>query len=535
MSAEGITRRELFRRGGLLAGALTIPDASLPEAAGASPPAPAASPSPGLRIGPEVYQSIGVRPLINARGTYTILSGSTMLPEVRAAMDAAARHYVHLDELTEAIAGRLAALTGAEWGIVTSGCAAALTHATAACVAGGNPDLHVRIPNLSGFAKDEAIIPKHSRNVYDAALRAVGVRVIEVTTPAELEAALGPRTALVYILAGPAADESPLSTNVVASMAQARAVPVLVDAAAEILTIPNVHLKNGATLVAYSGGKCIRGPQTAGLLLGRKDLVRAAWVHSAPHHGFGRGMKVGKEEAIGMLMAVEMWTRRDHDAEWKRWTSWLEHVARRVSSIEGVTTSIVQPVGLSNRMPSLKVWWDRQRFGVSGEAVVRTLFDSDPRVGVFPARNEADGSRTGVTVNPYMMAEGEEKIVADRLYALLSNPAREATGPPAPPAADLTGQWDVLIEYAAGRSSHTLNLRQRGGDIDGAHRGDFVSRDLTGTIDGDSVRIRSAYSEQNGDALNYTFSGKVTGDEMAGALDMGEYLTGRWTARRRRA
>src|SRR4029453_2094146 len=295
---------------------------------------------------------------------------------------------------------------------------------------GGNPDLHVRIPNLSGFAKDEAIIPKHSRNVYDAALRAVGVRVIEVTTPAELEAAFGPRTALVYILAGPAADESPLSTKVVASMAQARAVPVLVDAAPEILTIPNVHLKNGATLVAYSGGKCIRGPQTAGLLLGRKDLVRAAWVHSAPHHGFGRGMKVGKEEAIGMLMAVEMWTRRDHDAEWKRWTSWLEHVARRVSSIEGVATSIVQPVGLSNRMPSLKVWWDRQRFGMRGEGVVRTLFASDTRVGVFPARNEADGSRTGVTVNPYMMAEGEEKIVADRLYALLSNPAREATGPP---------------------------------------------------------------------------------------------------------
>jgi uncharacterized pyridoxal phosphate-dependent enzyme len=534
MSAEGITRRELFRRGGLLGGALALPDVLRGEAASAGP-APTTPSGAGLRIGPDIYQSIGVRPLVNARGTYTILSGSTMLPEVRAAMDAAAQHYVHLDELTEAIAGRLAALTGAEWGLVTSGCAAALTHATAACVAGGNPDLHVRIPNLSGFAKDEAIIPKHSRNVYDAALRAVGVRVIEVTTPAELEAAFGPRTALVYVLAGPAADESPLTTKVIASMAQPRGVPVLVDAAAEILTIPNVHLKDGATLVAYSGGKCIRGPQTAGLLLGRKDLVRAAWVHSAPHHGFGRGMKVGKEEAIGMLMAVEMWVRRDHDAEWKRWTSWLEHVARRVSSIDGVTTSIIQPVGLSNRMPSLKVWWDRKRFGLSGEAVVRTLFDSDPRVSVFPARNEADASQTGVTVNPYMMAAGEEKIVADRLYALLSSPAREKTDPPAPPTADLTGQWDVRIEYAAGGSSHTLNLRQRGNDIDGAHRGDFVSRDLTGTIDGDNVRLRSAYTEQNGDALNYTFSGKVTGDEMAGALDMGEYLSGRWTARRRKA
>src|SRR2546427_501829 len=268
--------------------------------------------------------------------------------------------------------------------------------AAAACVAGGNPDLHVRIPNLAGFPRDEAIIPKHSRNVYDAAIRAVGVRVIEVTTPAELEAAFGPRTALVYVLAGPEADESPLSTKVVASLAQARGVPVLVDAAAEILTVPNVHLQNGATLVTYSGGKCLRGPQAAGLLLGRKDLVRAAWVHSAPHHGFARSMKVGKEEAMGMLMAVEMWMKRDHDAEWKQWTSWLEQIGRRVSTINGVTTSIVQPIGLSNRMPSLRVWWDRKRFGIAGETVVRTLFDTDPRVGLFPARGDADPARTRV-------------------------------------------------------------------------------------------------------------------------------------------
>lgn len=533
MGAEGITRRDLFRKGGLLGGALSVPSMLRAESAAAVPPAAAGPVGAGLRIGPDIYQSIGVRPLVNARGTYTILSGSTMLPEVRAAMDAAAQHYVHLDELTEAIGARLAVLTGAEWGVVTSGCAAALTHATAACVAGGNPDLHVRIPNLSGFPRDEAIIPKHSRNVYDAALRAVGVRVIEVTTPAELEAAFGPRTALVYILAGPNADESPLNTKLIASLANARGVPTLVDAAAEILTVPNVHLRDGATLVAYSGGKCIRGPQAAGLLLGRKALVRAAWVHSAPHHGFARGHKVGKEEAIGMLMAVEMWMRRDHDAEWKRWTSWLEHVAKRVSAIDGITTAIVQPRGLSNRMPSLRVFWDRKRFGITGEVAIRTLFDTDPRVGVFAARNETNPAQTGVTVNPYMMAPGEEKIVADRLHALLSNPKQEEAPAPATPAADLSGQWDVRIEYSAGSSSHTLNLRQRGNDVDGAHRGDFVSRDVTGTIDGDGVRIRSSYTEQNGDALNYTFTGKVAGDEMSGALDMGEYLSGQWTARRR--
>src|SRR5678815_4944819 len=368
------------------------------------------------------------------------------------------------------------------------------------CVAGGNPDLHIRIPNLNGFAKDEVIIPKHSRNVYDAALRGVGVRVIEVTTPAELEAALGPRTALIYILASPEADESALSTKVIASIAQPRGVPVLVDAAAEILTVPHVHLQNGATLVGYSGGKCLRGPQAAGLLLGRKDLVKAAWVHSAPHHGYSRGYKVGKG----------------------------------VSAISGVTTTIVQPKGLSNRMPSLRVFWDRKQFGLAGDAAARTLYEGDPRVGVFAARHDSNPALTGVSVNPYMMAAGDEKIVADKLVALLSNPPHKDDAPaPAAAAADLSGQWDVKVEYAAGTSNHGLNLRQRGNDLDGSHRGDFLSRDLTGTIDGDSVRIRSFLGEQSGDSIAYNFTGKVSGDEMGGTLDMGEYLAGKWSARRR--
>jgi L-seryl-tRNA(Ser) seleniumtransferase len=533
MSADGISRREVLGLGGLLGGALAFP-ALVPTEAAAAPAAPAVPAGVGLRVGPDIYQSIGVRPLVNARGTFTIITGSTMLPEVRAAMDAASRHYVHLDELAEAVGARLATLTGAEWGLVTNGCAAALVHATAACVAGGNPDLHVRIPDLRGFARDEVVIPKHSRNVYDAALRSVGVRVIEVSTPAELEAALGPRTALVYILAGPEADASPLPTKVVAEMARPRGVPVLVDAAAEILTVPNVHLQQGADLVGYSGGKCIRGPQAAGLLLGRKDLVKAAWVHSAPHHGFARGYKVGKEEAIGMLMAVEMWMKRDHEAEWKRWTSWLEYVAKRVSAIDGVTTSVVQPVGLSNRMPSLRVYWDKSRFGVNGEGVVKTLFDTDPRVGMFPARGEMEPAKTGVQVNPYMMAPGDEKVVADRLVAILTGAAgKEAPqATPAAPAADLSGNWDVHIEYAAGASDHGLTLRQRGNDVDGSHRGDFVSRDLAGTIDGDAVRLRSAYAG-GGDSIHYVFTGTVKGDEMAGTLEMGEYLGAKWTARRR--
>jgi L-seryl-tRNA(Ser) seleniumtransferase len=286
--------------------------------------------------------------------------------------------------------------------------------------------------------------------------------------------------------------------------------------------------------VAYSGGKCLRGPQAAGLLLGRKDLVKAAWVHSAPHHGPGRGYKVGKEEAIGMLMAVEMWMKRDHEAEWKQWTSWLEHVAKRVSAIDGITTTIVQPRGLSNRMPSLRILWNRDRLGLAGDAVVRTLWDTDPRIGLFPARGEGDPAQTGVTVNPYMMMPGDDKVVAERLHAVLSSPpAKAATDPPRAPAADLSGRWDVKIEYAAGTSRHALNLRQRGNEVDGMHTGDFVSRDLSGTIDGDKVRLRSAFGEETGDSISYTFSGQVTDEEMSGTVDMGEYLGARFTASRR--
>jgi seryl-tRNA(Sec) selenium transferase len=532
MSASWITRREMVRRGGLLAlPALFRSRAAAAEhAAGAPAAATAASAGAGLRVGPEVYQSIGVKPFINARGTYTILTGSTMLPESRGGMDAASRHYVHLDELTEAIGKRLAELTGAEWGMVSTGCAAALTHATAACVTGGNPDLHVRVPDLRGFPKDECIIPTHSRNVYDAAVRTVGVRIVEVATAEELEAAFGPRTALVYILAGPNADEGPLRTAAICEQAKKRGVPVLVDAAAEILTVPNVHLRLGADLVTYSGGKCLRGPQAAGLLLGRKDLVKAAWVGSAPHHGFARGMKVGKEEAIAMLAAVEAWMKRDYEAEIRLWVSWLDTIARRLAPIAGVTTSVTPPEGLSNRMPLLQIRWDRTKLGTTGEAVAKLLFDTDPRISLFPARGRLQGNETGLTIGPYMMAPGDEKVIAERLFTVLSKPARVEEKPAAPPAADLTGTWDVRIEYAASVSTHLLHVRQRGNDLDGTHQGDFEARDLRGTIDGDAVRIRSSW--EHGDSLNYTFTGRVSGDEIAGELSLGEYLDARFSAKR---
>src|SRR5437660_1104274 len=224
---RGLSRRELFQRGSLL---------TAPAWFRSSFGAPAAT-SQGLKTGAGIYESIGVRPIINCRGTFTIIGGSLELPEVRNAKEAAAQHYVQLDELMHALGKRLAELTGAEWGMVSSGCAAALAHATAACVAGGNPDRHVRIPNLAGFPKGEVVIPTHSRNVYDAAVRSVGVRIVEAGNVAEYEAALGPRVAMVYVFAGPRAESGPLPYEAIYSIAKNRDVPVLVDAAAEMLTV----------------------------------------------------------------------------------------------------------------------------------------------------------------------------------------------------------------------------------------------------------------------------------------------------------
>ena len=383
---------------------------------------------------------------------------------------------------------------------------------------------------MEGITKDEVIIPKHSRNNYDAAIRAVGVQIIEVENAQELEAAIGPRTAMIYIFAGPRADAGPPSFEEITRIARQKNIPVLTDAAAEVLTIPNIHLQRGSTMVAYSGGKQLRGPQCAGILLGRKDLMKAAWVHSAPHHGFARAMKVGKEEIIGVLAAVETWVQRDQAAEWQKLLSRLDYIAKRVSSIQGVKTEVREPTGLSNRSPGLSVGWDAAKLGITGEEVSRLLNDTDPRVLVGGSR----GAQNGVSINAFNIAAGEEKVVADRLYSVLSVPHTLKTPePPRPPAADLTGIWDVHIEYAASAGDHVLFLQQKGGQIQGTHRGEFLARDLSGTIDGDRVQVRSSLAERTvGNALTFTFTGKVSGDAMSGDLNMGEYLQARWSAKR---
>jgi len=529
----GLSRRELFRRGGLLS--------ALPAFLGASRSASAATPVTAgkLQLGPDIYKSIGVRPLINCRGTLTVISGSLELPEVRAAQDAAAQHFVQLDELMEGIGRRLSELTGAEWGMVCSGCAAGLAHATTACVTGGNPDLHVRVPDLTGFPKDEVVIPKNSRNEYDQAIRSVGVRIIEVGDAAEYEAALGPKVAMVYVFAGPRSESGPFAYDAIYGIAKKKKVPVLVDAAAEMLTIPNVHLQRGATLVGYSGGKCIRGPQCAGILLGRKDLVKAAWMSSAPHHGHGRTMKLGKEEAIGMLAAVEMWVKRDHKAEMETWISWLKNIARRVSKIDGVKTAVREPRGLSNHSPGLSITWDPAKLGITGEEVSNILYTTEPRIalggggGGGGGRGNHTPNETGISITAYMMSPGEDKIVGDKIHQILSA-SRPPWKPEAPktPAADLTGRWDVRIDFVAGSAEHTFHVKQQGNQLMGTHQGDFVARDFSGAISGDEVRISSSVGEVHGAALSYRFMGKLEGDKMSGGLDMGEYLDAKWTATR---
>jgi L-seryl-tRNA(Ser) seleniumtransferase len=521
LAPGGFSRRDLVRRGGLFAAAGVL-------ANGASL---AAAPAPAMTFDSNLYESIGVRPVINCKGTFTIISGSLSLPEVKQAMLQASQHYVHIDELMEAVGKRLAELTGAESGIVTCGCAAALCHATSAAIAGGNPERMERLPMLAGL-KNEVIAPSYSRNVYDHAIRMLHVKFVNVDNEQELRAALGPQTALVMVLASPE-DSGPFGLELIARVAHESNVPVLVDAAAEGLTIPNVHLKRGADLVAYSGGKAMRGPQSAGLLLGRKDLVQAAWINSAPHHAFGRPMKVGKEDIMGMLAAVEMWVRRDHEAEWKQWESWLAEIAQSVEKVPGVTTEVLQPRGRSNYSPRLEIRWDTEKLGIAGEEVESYVYENDPRIVLASGSgNWRDKGASNVGIMPWQMQPGDAKVVASVLHRVLSQPPQisrpvKSTAP----SANVDGQWDLHLDFALGGADHSLFFQQNGESLVGDHHGEVTSGDLSGSVEGDEVHFRSSHPYE-GTRFSFEFRGKVKGDTMSGDVSLGEYGPARWTATR---
>jgi L-seryl-tRNA(Ser) seleniumtransferase len=309
-----------------------------------------------------------------------------------------------------------------------------------------------------------------------------------------------------------------------AEAAHKQKIPIIVDAAAERLTIPNVYLGKGADMVAYSGGKCLRGPQCAGVLLGRKDLLQAAWINSAPHHAFGRSLKVGKEEIMGMLAAVEAWTKRDHDAEWKQWEGWLATIREKVSGIPTVSTEILQPRGPSNYAPQLRVSWDVAKLGATGLEVADALLAGKPRV-IMP------GSRDSVTVMPYMMMPGDDRVAAARLREVLANPPRREKTAPGASTAAVSGQWDVQIAFVRGEAAHTLFLEEQDGKLRGQHRGEFLTGDLQGSREGDRVNFSSRHRYE-GTSLGYRFEGVLSGSSLSGTVDLGEYGKARFTARR---
>lgn len=483
----------------------------------------------GLPIGPNIFQSIGVEPIINCRGTFTIIGGSVERPECRAAMEAASKDFVQYDELADGIGKRLAELTGAEWGMVSSGCAAGMKHVTAACVTGGNPEKLIRIPDLSGFDKTEVVIPKSSRNLYDHAIRNIGVTIVEVNTPEELSNALNKRTAMIYIMAY---DESqpgqPLSLENIAKIAKPHKVPILVDAAAEVLTIPNIHLQRGADVVVYSGGKAICGPQCAGLVLGRKDILMSAWQASSPHHGPGRDNKVGREEMMGMLAAVEAWTKRDHAAEWKTWLSWLNNISKKVSTIEGVTTSIFEPTELSNRSPVLNISWDPSKLNITGEEVAEELGRNKPRIAI--GGDTKDG-KSSISITTGQMQPGNDKIVADRVYGVLSQKRVAKPTELEKPAANISGRWDADIEFFSSSSKHSLFIEQDGNWIQGLHKGEYTVRDMRGSIEGNVIKLRSV-DRHAADFITFIFSGTLSGETISGSIYMGEYRTAKFVAKR---
>jgi len=483
----------------------------------------------GLPGDPNIFRSIGVEPIINCRGTFTIIGGSIERPEVRAAMEASSKDFVQYDELADGIGKRLAELTGAEWGMVSAGCAAGMKHVTAACVTGGNPEKLIRIPDLSGFEKTEVIIPRSSRNTYDHAIRNIGVKIITVETLEELGNVLSSKTAMIYLMAFDEAQANQeISLEKVAIIAKPRNIPILVDAAAEILTIPNLHLQRGATIVAYSGGKALCGPQCAGLLLGKKDILMSAWQASSPHHGPGRDNKVGREEMMGMLAAVEAWKKRDHAAEWKTWLSWLSTISKKVSKIEGIQTSVFEPTDLSNHSPVLNITWDPAKLYITGEEVAEELGKTKPRIAIG---GESKNGTTTISITTGQMQPGNDKIVAGSIYNLLSEKRNPKPESMTAPAATINGRWDVTIEFFSSKSQHTLFIEQDGNWIEGSHKGDFSTRELAGTIEGNLVKLRSV-DRHIADNITFIFSGTLSNDTISGQIHMGEYRTANFTANR---
>jgi seryl-tRNA(Sec) selenium transferase len=477
-----------------------------------------------------VFTRIGIRPLINCRGTITAISGSTSLPEVKQAMYNASLYHVRMDEMMEAVGAELGKLSGAEWGIATTGTAAATCIATVACIAGTDVEKSQALPYIK--KKDQVVIPKTSRNPYDIGVRMCGVEIVEFSSPEELRTKLSDRTAMMYILANPRWDNTPMSTKNLAAIAKEHGVPVFVDAAATELDLPNPHIEAGADLVAYSGGKCMRGPQSSGLLIGRKDLCQAAYFQGAPHHNYGRAMKCSKEETMGLLAAVRAWRKRDHEAEQKMWTGWVQSIADRMQGLPSVKATLLPsaPVGSIDRSPGVRIGWDANATGITGTEMAKLLDEGTPRIVLGGTGMRPDHMESAVTIFCYIMTPAEVKIVADTIYRHLKNPPHfENPVVPSGAPASVAGNWAVAIHYLRGTGEQQFVLQQEGNQIKGDHHGEIYNTTIAGAVHADEVAMMSVLPVI-GYPLTCRFKGTVHGNSMSGTVNMGEYGEAKWEA-----
>jgi uncharacterized pyridoxal phosphate-dependent enzyme len=370
----------------------------------------------------ERYRDLGLRPVINASATLTRLGGSLMPEPVLDAMRDAAGQFVDLPELQERVGARLAELTGNEAGYVSSGAAAGITLAVAACIAGNDPELVDAFPYLEGIERREVVIHRSQRNGYDYAARQTGAPIVEVEgRPGDLERAISSRTACVLWFAGAHYAEGALPIERVVEIAHARGVPVLVDAAAQVPPISSLWRFTrdaGADAVMVSGGKGLRGPQSSGLVLGRRELIEGCRANGSPNHSIGRPMKVGKEELMGLLAAVELALEKDEEALIAGYEASVRRWIDGLAGLPGVFAERVYPSEAGQPHGRAVV-----RFGMaspwSRDAVVEAMWGGDPRIAVGTVGDDA------IALNPQTLEPGQDVIVLEALRRLL------ASAPPA--------------------------------------------------------------------------------------------------------
>ena len=374
-----------------------------------------------------VYSRLGVKTVINCRGTWTYLSGSLEFPEVRQAQLEAAQHFVNMLDLQRAVGRKLAELTGAESGIITSGAAGAMAAAAAGCMAGTDDKNIWQLPDTTGLKHE--VIMVGGRSAFDSAIRLTGAKLVLVYSAEELANAINDNTAMIYT--------TDLGDKLQRELAVAkdRKIPMLLDDAAGIPPADNAKLyaKMGLDLYCFSGGKGLRGPQCSGVLLGRKDLIEAALLNSAPREGaVCRPMKVGKEEIIGCLTAIETWLKIDEKKLYAEWNERIDRIRKLVETVPGVKTETYVPED-GNRYPTLKVAWDQQAWGYTLADCVRELRGSDPIIEVLGTDNPSlvTAVREGnpnpkerkqpdhIELVSMTIKPGEEIVVGQRLRALL--------------------------------------------------------------------------------------------------------------------